>query len=147
MGRPRSIVGDKLEKLKQMTREGYSQSVIGDALGCSKRTVGIYQRENGLKASNRWRFGERAEMEPLQVKETPQYSVTQNAFVKIVGTTVELNGIRTKFKYYWKVENDSIIIDTGYCPPFEVDIVDFASFGNEVLDMAEQMQKLLEKLK
>ena len=147
MSRGVKMSEENQELLKQMSRAGYVQDAIAEKLGCSRGTVYMYQKKFGIKASNRWKFGENPMREPLQLKKAPVYEATQNSIVRVVDMSIELAGIKTGFKYHWNVNDNSIIIETGYCTPLEIDLKDFAPFGNEVLDMAEQMQKLLNKLK
>lgn len=159
---PRGIQITKQQKSEicRLTKEGYSQPEIGARVGLCKRTVSIIQKENHLRASNRWRFGEEAFDEnmirmPVAMKDEQKTTdekpvertekMAKNESQKWVAVTqkaIKLTGERTKFTYELKFEDTFLTVDSGYDEPIKIDMKDLVAFGNELLAVADEISKM-----
>lgn len=141
---PRKISDEAIETIKKMTMEGAYQSKIGEVLGIHATTVGQYQKKLGLKASNKWHFGESASKEPLQLKEVKPPK-PKKKWTNIVEKSVKLQGSQTKFEYSFGTNSKDLSIKTGYSNDVEIDMKDLVVFANELVDIAEMMSDLKSK--
>lgn len=144
MGNPNRLSEEDLMTIKRMTMEGYSQKDIGNKVGVTGSTIGYHQAKLGLKASNKWHFGETAEKEVPQLKsEKPKLPEPEvGTFVTVADKTLKLVGNRTGFQYECGVTKTGLTIMTGYGDPMEIDLKDLVNFGNELLDIADMINKM-----
>lgn len=141
---------EKIETLERMTREGYTQGQICEAVGFGVETVRKYQKIAGLKASNRWRYGESAEIRvpdlggneiiPLNPETVPQ--PVPGEWVQLTYKVIRLKGVRTNFDYEIGLFDTALKIKPGYSEDIEIDLKDLIAFGNEILDVAEKINEL-----
>lgn len=134
----KAIHEEQLEKIKRMTEEGYTQKDIGDLLGVTKSTIGYYQKKLDLKASNKWHFGETASKKPVNLevkKPKKQYTI-------VAEKTVKLTGKATKFEYSFGTNSKAVSINPGYSEKIEIDLKDLLNFSNELIDVAETLEKM-----
>ena len=152
----RVITPDMLETIKSMTMQGYSQNAIGDELGVRGTTIGYYQKKLGLAASNKWDFGGTAEKHPEPIykdksEETEEVKEVQEPikqepkrpkFIDVVDKTIIFTGSKTNFKYTCGNHLDNVKIEIGYSADIEIDVKDLVAFGNELLDVAEEIANM-----
>ena len=131
------------ETVRRMTEEGYSQSRIAKEIGVHSTTIGHWQKKLKLKASNKWHFGESAKMEPIQLSEEKEKPTKPSKkFTKIVDKTLKLQGSTTKYEYVVGMHSDVLKINPGYSSDIEIDLKDLVSFANELMDVAEEIEKM-----
>lgn len=143
MGAPRNFTKDEIEMIRSMTEQGCTQAAIAEALNTSNTTIRYHQNKLGLKASNKWHFGESVKKDgeifdttkPVKQKPKEQYLI-------VTEKTVNFHGAKTGFNYVVNSNAKGIVINTGYCEPLEIDLKDLVSFGNEILDIADEITKM-----
>ena len=141
---------EQIEQIIRLTKEGYTQPVIGDKVGLTKETVRSIQKKNNLKASNRWRFGESPIVEIPLAKTNIIKSGTKeqmakdssNEWLKIREKAIKLDGSRTGFTYELRFGENFIRVDCGYNEPFNLDLKDIVPFGNELLAVADELMDM-----
>lgn len=147
MGRRKNFTPEQIDIIRRMTMEGYVQDDIAKNLDTTKTTIRRYQYKLGLKASTKWSAtkGETAKKEPLNLKEEsvePKQKRGDQKFVTMTSRLIKFTGTRTNFTYEYGMDNTTLRIETGYSGPFDIDLKDLVSFGNELLDVAESINRI-----
>lgn len=136
---PRKAIEEKdLEIIKRMTEEGYSQKDIGEKIGCHSTTIGYYQKKLNLKASNKWHFGETASKEPVNL----EVKKSKKKYTIVAEKTIKLTGKATKFEYSFGTNSKNVTINPGYSESIEIDLKDLLNFSDELIDVAETLEKM-----
>lgn len=145
----RKLTDGQIDAIKRLTMEGYTQSQIADRVGITKSTVAYYQKKFELKASNKWHFGETASNEPISVKEEKidKPKKPEKKWTTVADQTLILNGVDTGFVYTIGAKSDIVKIDPTYGPSIEIETKDLVAFGNELVDIAERLCKMVNEAK
>ena len=153
MPRGQATTQVQIEEIKRLSMEAYTQIDIAHRTGVSVFTVRRIQQENGIKASNRWHFGENPLMDkpyakpatkkpvaPKEVEEElPPTPATSNKWVTVSQRAIKLTGARTGFKYSIEFDDTFLTIDPGYDEPVKIDLKDIVPLGNELLAVADEL--------
>lgn len=156
MGRARHFTDEELNVIRSMTEHGATQHAIADELKTTKTTIRRYQIAMGLKASNKWKFGESVKIEPDDFLKEPEEVVKEKViepepikmeepkqkFVAISDMSVRLTGAKTGFGYECSTNSKSVKIVFEYSEPIEIDVTDLVTFGNELLDVADILSQM-----
>lgn len=130
-----------MERVRSMTENGFSQGQIGETIGVHATTVGKWQKKLGLKASNKWHFGETAKKDGIQLKEEKPPK-PKKKYTKVVDKTIKFQGTATKYEYVIGMHSDLLKINPGYTAEIEIDLKDLVAFANELVDIAEAIEKM-----
>lgn len=67
-------------------------------------------------------------------------------WINVVAAAITISGNKTGFTYGVALDGKEISIDTGYSEPLKIDMQDLASFGNELIDIAEKITQMRKNL-
>lgn len=67
-------------------------------------------------------------------------------WINVVAAAITISGNKTGFTYSVALDGKEISIDTGYSEPLKIDMQDLASFGNELIDIAEKITQMRKNL-
>ena len=142
------ITEEQIATIKSMTANGATQIDIAEKVGLSKRSIANVQKNNHLKASTKWKFGETAEMDEVdkyKKVEKPiqnQKEIRKPEWVKLTEKVVTLTGTMTKFEYTIGLHDKMLKVNPGYSEEIELDLKDLAAFANELMDMVDIISRM-----
>lgn len=147
---PKRISDEQIEMIKSMSEKRLEQSVIAETVGVSIPTVRRYQNEFDVPASNRYGGGvisQGTHDEPVSFKKAEARNggpreVQPREWCMIAEKVITLAGIDTGFIYTIGTKMDHIKITTNNSDDIVIELKDLVAFGNELLDIAEDVQQL-----
>ena len=149
---PKRLSPEQIETIKSMSEHHHSQLEIAEAAGCCKGTVGKYQAELDIPASNRYGGGALASTmrdEAVSFRKAEQRNGGERErqpreWCAIAEKSYTLMGIDTGYMYNVATNSDEVIITTNNKNDVHIELKNLVAFGNELLDVAETIQKIKE---
>ena len=141
------LTPEQKETIKSMSEKKIEQRVIAETIGCTKETVGYWQKKFGIPASNRYGGGMVSstlmDPEPFSVRIPEKYEESTNIIgVTVAEKVVTLVGTNTTFLYTIGTKMNSCKITTNNASDIVIELKDLVAFGNEILDVADKIQEM-----
>ena len=87
-----------------------------------------------------------AENKPASIPPVNPAENKPGDWINVVAAAITISGNKTGFTYSVALDGKEISIDTGYSEPLKIDMQDLASFGNELIDIAEKITQMRKNL-
>lgn len=148
---PKTLSPEIIEQIKSMSEKRIEQKVIAETLGISIPTVSRYQRHFNINASNRYNGGAISQSMQDDVVTGFRKAEQRNGadcerqpreWCMVAEKVVTMVGIDTGFIYTMGTKMDHIKITTNNSEDITVSLEELVAFGNEILDVAESVQKI-----
>lgn len=144
------ITDEQIEMIRSMSEKRIEQKVIAEQLGISTPTVRRYQKKFGLLASNRFNGGVVSQSirdTTVDFKKDEQRNGEwedkhPREWCMLAEKTCTLVGIDTGYMYTIGSNDDHVKITTNNSEDIIISLKQLVAFGNEILDVAESVQKL-----
>lgn len=149
---PRLITEETKEAIRSMSLKKLTQVEIAEKLGVSISTVRRYQNYDNIPASNRFRggmlsskYGEPVtdiSIKPVEVPVLEKKEPEHRDYVTIADQIIALTGNVTSYIYTIGSKKDHVTITTNNEQDLIIDLKSLVAFGNEILDVAERLEKI-----
>lgn len=150
MPRGKYLDEDQIARIKSMSEKKYTQAEIADMVGCSIATVRRHQQQFDIPASNRYSGGmisqgtrdESISFKKAESRNGGPRETQPREWCMLAEKVCTVVGIDTGYIYTIGTKMDHVKITTNNSEDITIDLKELVAFGNELLDVAEMVQKI-----